>query len=82
MGKATFQVSDQILLQAKEAVAKGYAKSLSNLVEISLKDTLQRIKEEQIRIALKKASEDPLYLADIEEISKDFEYLDYEEESK
>ncbi len=82
MAKATFQVNDTLLIQAKQAVAQGFAKSLSNLVENALRDLLEKFKEEQIKQALQEASKDPLFLSDIKEVSRDFAPIDYEEAAK
>lgn len=38
--------------------------------------------KERIKIAIKDASEDPIFLADIREIEKDFEHVDFEEAEK
>jgi len=39
----------------------------------------EKVKKEQIREAIIKASKDPMFLADIAEMEKDFEYADFEE---
>ena len=43
---------------------------------------LERIRKERIKVAIKDAAKDPLFLADIREIEKDFEYVDFEEAEK
>jgi len=51
-------------------------------VETSIKDEFGCIKKESIKVALKDAAKDPLFLADIREIEKDFEHVDFEEAEK
>ncbi len=80
--KATFVLDERIMEQAKEVVEKGLFKSMNAFVETALKDEIERIKKEQIRAAIISASKDPLFLADIREIEKDFECVDFEEAEK
>jgi Arc/MetJ-type ribon-helix-helix transcriptional regulator len=80
--KATFVINDDLLLQAKEIVEAGKFKSLNAFIETAVKDELDRIKKEQIRHEIIEASQDPLFLADIQEIEKDFESADFEEVEK
>ncbi|WP_457558754.1 hypothetical protein [Candidatus Harpocratesius sp.] len=79
MGKVTIHIKEHLLIQAKDAVAQGFAKSVSSLIGNALQEHLKRIKKEQIKKALENASKDPLFLSDIEEITKDFKYTDYNE---
>ncbi len=80
--KTTFILDDGIIGQAKEIVEKGTFKSMNAFVETAIKDELERIKKERIKAAIKDAAKDPLFLADIREIEKDFEYVDFEEAEK
>lgn len=48
----------------------------------AIKDELERIEKEKIKRAIVEASKDPLFLSDIKEIERDFEYADYEEMGK
>ena len=80
--KTTFILDDGIIGQAKEIVEKGTFKSMIAFVETAIKDELERIKKERIKAAIKDAAKDPLFLADIREIEKDFEHVDFEEAEK
>ena len=80
--KTTFVLDEGIIRQAKEIVEKGTFKSMNAFVETAIKDELERIKKERIKAAIKDAAKDPLFLADIREIEKDFEYVDFEEAEK
>jgi Arc/MetJ-type ribon-helix-helix transcriptional regulator len=76
--KATFMLDENLLVQAKQAVEAGLFKSLNAFVEIAVKDELDRMKKDKIHQAILDASHDPLFLADIEEIEKDFKSVDFE----
>ena len=80
--KMTFILDEGIIEQAKEIVEKGTVKSMNAFVETAIKDEIERIKKERIKAAIKDAAKDPLFLADIREIEKDFEYVDFEEAEK
>lgn len=80
--KATFVLDEQIMAEAKEIVGKGFFKSMNVFVETAVKDEIEKIKKEQIRTAIRAAARDPLFLADIKEIEKDFEYADFEVSEK
>lgn len=76
--KATFTLDSQKMQQAKKLVEKGTFKSMNAFVEIAIADELDKIEKELIKKAIIEAGQDPLFLADIKEIEKDFEYTDFE----
>jgi Arc/MetJ-type ribon-helix-helix transcriptional regulator len=80
--KATFVLDEQVLTEAKEIVGMGEFKSMNVFVEVALKDEIKKIKREKIRSAIRAASNDPLFLADIKEIQNDFQYADFEVSGK
>lgn len=80
--KATFILDDQLFARAKELVERGLFKSMNAFVESAVKDEIEKIQRERIRAAIAQASKDPLFLSDIEEIERDFEYVDFDEERK
>ena len=80
--KATFILDDQVFAQAKELVEGGLFKSMNAFVESAVKDEIEKVRREQIKEAIVQASTDPLFLTDIEEIERDFEYADFDEERK
>ncbi len=80
--KATFVLDEELVEEAKEVVKKGLFKSMSSFVEASIKDELERIRKKQIKTAIIDASNDPLFLADIKQVEKDFEFADFEEAEK
>jgi len=67
---------------AKEYVEKGHFRSMNALVETAIKDELDAIRKDQIRKEIVQAGRDPMFLADIEEIEKDFQHSDFEEREK
>jgi Arc/MetJ-type ribon-helix-helix transcriptional regulator len=80
--KATFVLDDQVMAEAKMIVEKGFYKSMNAFVESAIRDEIEKNKRELIRAAIIEASKDPLFLSDIEEVEKDFEYADFLEVDK
>jgi Arc/MetJ-type ribon-helix-helix transcriptional regulator len=80
--KATFMLDEQMMKLAKEYVEKGHFRSMNALVETAIKDELDAIRKDQIRKEIVQAGRDPMFLADIEEIEKDFKHADFEEREK
>ncbi len=76
--KATFILDEELMKEVKSAVNKGLYKSMNAFVETAIKDELEKIKKEQIKSAIVDAGKDPLFLADIEEINKDFLSADFD----
>ncbi len=70
--KATFILDERIMEQGRELVKKKRVKSMNALVETAVKNELAAIKKEEIKTALREASKDPLFLADLKEIEEDF----------
>jgi len=50
---------------------------MTAFVESAPKNKLEDLKKEKIRKEILKASKDPLFLADIAEIEKDFKHADF-----
>ena len=80
--KATFVLDETVIAQAKEIVEKGVFKSMNAFVESAIKDEIESIKKDNIRQAIIRASKDPLFLSDIKEVEKAFEYADFDEGNK
>jgi Arc/MetJ-type ribon-helix-helix transcriptional regulator len=80
--KATFVIDEQMMKLAKEYVEKGHFRSMNALVETAIKDELDAIRKDQIRKEIVQAGRDPMFLADIEEVEKDFQHVDFEEREK
>lgn len=80
--KATFVLDEQVFAQAKELIEKGLFKSINAFVESAIKDEIEKIQRERIEAAIVQASKGPLFLSDIKEIERDFEYADFDEKRK
>lgn len=80
--KTTFILDEEIIGQAKEIIEDGTFKSMNAFVEAAIRDELKRIRKERIRVAIRDAAKDPFFLADIREVEKDFEHVDFEEAEK
>lgn len=80
--KATFVLDDMVLQEARECVKENRFKSLSSFVERAIRDELLHLKQERIRAELKKSASDPLFMADMMEIQKDFAHADFEGEAQ
>ena len=76
--KATFVLDETLLSSAKQAVEAGLFKSLNAFVETAVKDELDRLKKTKIRQEILDASQDPMFLADIEAVERDFKHADFE----
>jgi Arc/MetJ-type ribon-helix-helix transcriptional regulator len=76
--KATFVLDEELVDEIKEAVKNGLFKSMNSFVEAAIKEELERIRKIRIKSAITDASKDPLFLADIKEIEKDFAFADFE----
>jgi hypothetical protein len=55
---------------------------LNAFAESAIKDEIEKIQKERVKEAIVQASKDPLFLSDIEEVERDFEYADFDEERK
>ncbi len=76
--KSTFIISGELLSEMKEVVSKTGMRSQNALVEAALREYISGVKRELRRRQYLEASQDPLFLSDIEEIEKDFRYADAE----
>lgn len=76
--KATFTLDADLLDKCRKAVEEGMAPSQASLIADGLRLRLRELREEQIERELELAANDPLFLADIEAVQRDFEYADAE----
>ena len=77
--KATFVIDDKVIEKAKEIVDRGDFKSLNSFVEAAMRDEIEKLRKEELKRLLLEASNDPLFLADINDVKSDFEHADFEE---
>lgn len=76
--KTTFIIKEEIITRVKEAVKEGYSKSMTSFVESALEKKLEELKKQKIQKEIIKASEDPLFLEDIQNIEQDYKNIDFE----
>jgi hypothetical protein len=76
--KATFSLHEDVLAAIDEAVADGAARSKNAFVEEALIRQLQAIREQALRAQWEEAARDPLFLQDLAEIERDFDWADAE----
>ena len=80
--KTTFILDEKIMEKGRALVREKRFKSMNAFVEKAIKDELTAIGKEEIKKALLEASKDPLFLADIKEVEKDFAHSDFEKVEK
>jgi len=76
--RATVVIDDEVMLQARELVQRKRVKSFNALVETALRDEINSIRAADIQAAFTDAATDPLFLADLEETSAVFRWVDNE----
>ena len=76
--KATFVLDVSLLAAAQAFVQGGAMKSMNALMEQALREFLAKLQAHEIQQALVAASTDPLFLADIDEVLRDFDVVDQE----
>jgi hypothetical protein len=78
MVRKTISLDDTLWVDLEENGVLNQFKNFSELVSLSLSDTLQKIRLENYRQQIAKAAADPMVKADIDEIMEDFKYVDGE----
>lgn len=70
----------KVMLQARELVHSKRVKSSNALVETALRHEIKTIRAADIKAAMLEAATDPLFLADLEETTAAFRWIDGEGE--
>lgn len=76
--KATFSLSVDVLTALDELVARGAAPSKNALVERALARELRELRRQERRLEWEAASQDPLFLKDLDDVESAFESADAE----
>lgn len=76
--KVTLSLDATLIQQVQHLVKAGEAKSQSEFFEEALRAKLRQIEWEKWCKEMEEASKDPLFLADQEEIDREFAYADAE----
>ncbi|MDA3949543.1 MAG: hypothetical protein PF508_09960 [Spirochaeta sp.] len=71
--KVTYQLSEEVVREVREAVRDGYAASMSRFVEDAMRDRLREIAVERMRERLRRAATDPLVARDIERVEAELQ---------
>jgi hypothetical protein len=78
--KSTIAIDSDLMLEARDLVRRKRVRSFNALVEKALREELEKMRAEEIRAAIQEAASDPLFQADVAEISEAFRYADHEAE--
>ena len=78
MLRKTISIDEHLFLELKNEGVLDHFKNFSDLVSVSLKNTIESIKKENYRKQIEQMAKDPLVLRDIEDIEEDFKYADRE----
>jgi len=78
MLRKTISIDEHLFLELKNEGLLDHFKNFSDLVSVSLKNTIELIKKENYKKQIEQMSKDPLVMSDIAEIQKDFKYVDRE----
>ena len=76
--KVTYSLPRELTERIRSLVADGVAPSYSAFVERALEDAVQRERERWLAEQLAEAAHDPLFLADVDEVERDFAAADAE----
>ncbi|MEW6283408.1 MAG: hypothetical protein AB1758_32665 [Candidatus Eremiobacterota bacterium] len=76
--KATFVLPVSLLEELRQMVDRGMAESVSALVRDSVESRLRQLREELLAEEFRQAADDPLFMADLEECTRDFSAVDGE----
>ena len=74
----TFAVPTPLMDEIRYLVKQGRKPSINSLVREALEKYLQDIKNEDLRLDMVDASNDPLFFADVETCAKSFRFTDKE----
>jgi len=78
MIRKTVTIKDELFDNLKSNQIINQYQSFSELVSNALQLLIQKQKKEQYKKAMIKALQDELYIQDMQEIEKEFQYSDYE----
>ena len=76
--KVTYSLPRDLVDRVRSVVSEGAAPSYSAFVERALEDAVRREREDRLAEELQDAARDPLFLADVAEVSRDFRHVDAE----
>ncbi len=78
MVRKTVSIDEQLFSELKREGILEQFKNFSDLVSISLKNTIESIKKENYKREIANMASDPMVQNDIDEIQEEFKYTDRE----
>ena len=76
--KVTYSLPADLVEAVRSVVRDGAAPSYSAFVEQALRAAVKRAREERLAAEFRDAADDPGFLAELEEVERDFEHADAE----
>lgn len=76
--KQTFSLDKEVVIALDQLSKKGSITSKSDFVEQAIKHGLKQKREEWLAREFAKAAKDPLLAQDVNDVQKDFKYIDSE----
>jgi len=78
MQRKTISIDDALILDLEREGIMAQFKNFSELVSVSLRQTIDTIKKENYRKEIANMTQDPMVLQDIAEVEEDFQFADGE----
>ena len=78
MQRKTISIDDALILDLEREGVMARFKNFSELVSVSLRQTIDTIKKENYRKEIANMAQDPMVLQDIAEVEEDFQFADGE----
>ncbi len=78
MVRKTVAIKDDLFHKLELNQIMSQYQSFSELVSTALQLLIEKKRKEQYKLAMIEASKDKLYIQDMQEIEKDFQYVGYE----
>jgi len=76
--KQTFSLDKEVVIELDQLSKKGSIISKSDFVEQAIKAELKKKRDEWLSKEFARAAKDPLFIADVEAVQRDFEGVDSE----
>ena len=74
----TFSIPQELLDKYRLYAKEKYIKSINSAVRNAMEEYARKIEKEKLYREMEEASKDPLFMSDLVEMMKDFEYVDRE----
>jgi predicted DNA-binding protein len=74
----TFSLPIDLLNKLKEFSSEGYVPSVNAAVKEAIESYVKILEKQSLYMSMKEAAKDPMFIKDLEETIKDFNYSDFE----